>query len=187
MTNTDDTIAHTAFSGWRIALWGALIALFCLPVIAVQLSDEFDWTSSDFLFAAVFLTILGIGGEIALRVGRNAPHQLGIAIAALGGFLTVWINGAVGMLGSEDEVTNLYFIALVGIAVVASFLVWFRPAPMRWIMATLSASQFGVGIIAGLWTMPGHAIEWGVLAFFAVIWGASAACFHAAHTRAKGG
>lgn len=171
-------------NGWRIAGWGALLALLILPAIAMRYTSEVDWTASDFIFAAVLLSALGIGGEVALRVGRNAPHRLGIAIAALGGFLTVWINGAVGMLGSENEPTNLIFIGLVGVAIVASFLVWFRPGGMRWIMAVLSAGQFAVGIVAGLWTMPGHGVEWGVLAFFAIIWGASAACFHTAHRQA---
>ncbi len=182
--NANETHNRTcSLNGWRIAGWGALLALFALPAIAMQFTSEVDWTGSDFVFAAVLISALGIGAEIAVRVGRNVPHKVGIAIAALGGFLTVWINGAVGMIGSEDEATNLVFIALVGIAVVASLLVWFRPAAMRSIMAALSAGQFGVGIAAGLWTMPGHAVEWGVLGFFALIWGASAACFHVAHQR----
>lgn len=177
--------AGKALNGWRIAGWGVLAALLILPAIAMRFSPEVDWTVSDFVFAGIILAALGIGGEIALRVGRNAPHRSGIGIAALGSFLTVWINGAVGMLGSEDEPTNLIFIALVGVAIVASLLVWFRPSIMRWIMAALSAGQFAVGIAAGLWTMPGHAIEWGVLSFFALIWSASAACFHAANQRTK--
>lgn len=173
-------------NGWRTAGWGALVALLILPAIAMRLTPEVDWTASDFIFAAIILTALGIGGEIAFRVGRSAPHRMGIGIAAIGGFLTVWINGAVGMLGSEGEATNLAFIAMAGVAAVLSFLVWFRPSSMRWIMTVLSAGQFAVGVAAGFWTMPGHAIEWGVLAFFALIWGAAAACFHAANQRAKG-
>lgn len=187
MKTTEGTPIRSGLNGWRIAGWSALVALFCLPAIAMQFTKEVNWTASDFVFAAVFLTLLGVGGEIALRVGRNAPHRVGIAIAALGGFLTVWINGAVGMLGNEDEVTNLVFIAMAGIAIPISFLVWFRPGAMRWIMAALSAGQFAVGIAASLWTMPGHAVEWGVLGFFATIWGAAAAAFHVAWKRGRSG
>lgn len=177
------TESTRVFNGWRIAGWGALGALLVLPAIAMRVTEKVVWTASDFVFAAIILAALGIGGEIALRVGKNAPQRVGIGIAALGGFLTVWVNGAVGMLGSENEATNLAFIGLVGAGIVLSFAVWFRPAKMRWIVAALSAGQFAVGIAAGLWTMPGHAIEWGVLAFFALIWGVSAACFHAADKR----
>lgn len=178
---TDQNTSTGFFNGWRLAGWGALGALLCLPAVAMQLTDEVDWTASDFVFAAVLLAALGVGFEIALRIGRSAPHKIAMAIAALGGFLTVWVNMAVGMLGSEDEPTNLAFLAMVGVAIVASFLVWFRPGRMRWIMAALAVGQFMVGIAATTWTMPGHAVEWGVLGFFATIWGASAACFHAAH------
>lgn len=185
MDDVTGTTHKTAWNGWRMTGWSVLFALFFLPAIAMRFTAEVDWTASDFLFAAVLLSALGIGAEIAVRVGRNAPHRMGIAIGALGGFLTVWINGAVGMLGSENEVTNLAFIALVGIAVVASFSVWFRPGQMRLIAAALAIGQFAVGIAAGLWTMPGHAVEWGALAFLAAIWSASAACFHLAWKRAR--
>ena len=175
------TRGRTLFNGWRLAGWGALAALLCLPAVAMQLTGEVDWTASDFVFAAVLLTALGTGVEIAVRVGRSARHKVAIALAALGAFLTVWINMAVGIIGSEDEPTNLAFLAMVGMAIVASLLVSFRPGRMRWIMAALAAGQFAVGIAAATWTMPGHAVEWGALGFFATIWGASAACFHSAH------
>lgn len=183
MTDSDRVRRAGLVNGWRIAGWGAAVALLSIPAVAMRFTPEVNWTASDFVFAAILLAALGIGAEIALRVGRSAPHRLGIIIAALGGFLTVWVNGAVGILGDEGEPTNLMFIAMVGFAVVASFLVWFRAGPMRWVMATLSAGQFAVGIAASLWTMPGHSVEWGVLCFFALIWGASAVCFHFAHAR----
>lgn len=168
------------FNGWRIAGWGALLALLALPAIAMQFTPDVDWTGSDFLFAAVLLGMLGAGMELAVRSARNTPQRLGIALAVLGGFLTLWSNAAVGIIGSESEPTNLLFVGMVVLALVASLALKLRPAGMRWLMAALSAGQFVVGIVAGLWTMPGHAVEWGVLAFFALIWGASAGAFHRA-------
>ena len=167
-------------NGWRIASWGALLALLALPAIAMQFTPDVDWTGSDFLFAAVLLGMLGAGMELAVRSARNTPQRVGIALAVLAGFLTLWSNAAVGIIGNESEPTNLLFVAMVVFAVTASLALRLRPAGMRWLMAALSAGQFVVGVVAGLWTMPGHDVEWGVLAFFAIIWGASSGAFHRA-------
>ncbi|MXO73402.1 DUF2244 domain-containing protein [Alteraurantiacibacter buctensis] len=172
-------------TGWRIAGWGALAALLALPAIAMRMTPEVYWTGSDFLFAGVLLGVLGAGTELAIVVGRSAPHKVGIAIAVLALFLTVWINGAVGMLGSEDEPTNLAFIGMALAGVTVGLALRFRPAAMRWVMGGISVGQFAVGLVAMLWTMPGHAVEWGVLAFFALIWGASAWCFRLAAARGR--
>lgn len=173
-------------NGWRIAGWGALLALLVLPAIAMRFTREVQWTGSDFVFAAVLLFLLGFGVEVAMRIGRNAPQRVGMMIATLGGFMTVWINGAVGMIGSENEPINLTFIVMAGFGVLASLAVWFRPHIMRWIMGALALGQYGVGI-AALYEMPGHAVEWGVLTFFAFIWAGAAACFHRAVTAARAG
>lgn len=165
--------------GWRIAGWGAAAALLALPAIAMQFTTEVDWTPGDFLAAAIMLTALGTGLEIAVRVARGNAHLLGMIIAAFAGFLTMWANGAVGFIGHEGEPVNLGFYALVLAAAFASLAVWFRPRAMQWIAGLVAAGQFVPGF-AALWLMPGHAVEWGVLAFFAGLWGASALCFRTA-------
>lgn len=174
-----DAMAARWINGWRIAGWGALLALLLLPAIAMRFTPEVNWTASDFFFAAVLLFALGLGTELAVRVGRGGPQRLGMLAATVGGFLTVWITGAVGIIGSENEPLNFWFVLLVMGAVLASVLVWFRPAAMRWIIGAVALGQYGFGI-AALYRMPGHAVEWGVLTFFAMIWGFAALCFHRA-------
>ena len=174
-----DALAERWINGWRIAGWGALLALLILPAIAMRFTDEVNWTGSDFLFAAVLLFALGLGTEIAVRIGRGTPQRFGMLAATAGGFLTVWITGAVGIIGGENEAINVWFVLLVMAAALSSVLVWFHPARMRWIFGALALAQYGLGI-AALYEMPGHAVEWGVLTFFAMIWGFAALCFHRA-------
>ena len=50
---------------------------------------------------------------------------------------------------------------------------------MKWLMAFMAAAQFALGIGATQ-MMPGHAVEWGILAFFAGMWSVAAGCFHLA-------
>ncbi|MCH2486163.1 MAG: hypothetical protein MK010_00250 [Erythrobacter sp.] len=166
-------------NGWRIAGWSAALALLLLPAIAMRFTDEVDWTASDFVFAGVLLAALGIGLEIAVRVGRSGVHTLGLAIAAVAGFLTLWANAAVGFIGAEGEPVNIAISLMVVAAAIATLAVRFRPTVLRFVFALMALGQIGAGLYATS-AMPGHAVEWGVLLVFAAIWSTAALCFHRA-------
>ena len=38
---------------WRLTLWGGVLCLLLLPLIAMQFSKEVNWTASDFVVAAI--------------------------------------------------------------------------------------------------------------------------------------
>lgn len=176
MMTKQDHDTGRRLAGWRIAGWSAIAALLALPAIAMRFTDEVQWTAGDFLFAAILLIALGIGLEVSVRLARSRAHMAGLAIAALTGFLTMWANAAVGFIGSEDAPVNTGFFLLVVLALIASLIARLRPAPMRWITGIVAVGQIALGLLA-LATMPGHAVEWGVLAFFALLWGSASFCF----------
>ncbi|MHA6318394.1 hypothetical protein ACXYN8_12135 [Altererythrobacter sp. CAU 1778] len=168
---TITTLRH--FSGWRIAGWGSAAALLALPAIAMTLGADVDWSAGDFLFAAIMLGLLGAMIEFAARQ-RVLSRKAGLALFGLASFFTVWSNAAVGIIGDEDSPVNpAFFLAVIG-AVSLGAMLRFRARPMAVISAALSVLQFAIGIAATR-LMPGHAVEWGLLAFFAALWVISAA------------
>ncbi|MEC7817747.1 MAG: hypothetical protein VX454_03695 [Pseudomonadota bacterium] len=169
-------------NGWRIAGWSAALALVLLPAIAMGFTDEVDWTAIDFVFAGVLTFSLGIGIEIAVRVGRSGVHSLGLGIAAVAGFLTLWANAAVGFIGAEGEPVNIAISLMVVVAAILTLAARFRPNVLRYVFAAVALGQIAAGLYATS-AMPGHAVEWGVLTVFAGIWSAAALCFHRAATR----
>jgi len=168
----------TLFNGWRIAGWGSALALLLLPAMAMQFTEEVNWTASDFVFAAILLGFVGTVIELAARFARPGTARIGYMLAGLTAFLTFWSNAAVGIIGDEDAV-NVFFFLMVLAALVAGMMVRFRAGPMRWIAVMLAIGQYAVGI-AALSMMPGHAVEWGFLTFFALLWLSAAWCFHSA-------
>jgi len=79
----------------RLALGTALVLL--VPLLAMQFTDEVDWTLSDFLAAGALLFGAGLAYQLAAprvssRVRRAA---VGLAIGAV--LLIVWIALAVGI------------------------------------------------------------------------------------------
>lgn len=162
-------------NGWRIAGWGCIIALLMLPALAMQITDEVNWTVGDFVFAAILLGFVGTVVELAVRFARPGAPRIGYIIAGFTAFFTFWSNAAVGIIGDEDSV-NLFFYLIVLGAIVAAIVVRFRPGAMRWIAVLLAIGQYAVGI-AALNMMPGHAVEWGFLTIFALFWITASWCF----------
>ncbi|MFO6446777.1 hypothetical protein ACLBKU_06480 [Erythrobacter sp. NE805] len=186
MTDTANPPRRPLLNGWRIAGWGSLGAILLLPALAMRLEVAgVDWTASDFVFAALLLGFLGGVVELAVRFARGRAGRAGFLLAGFTAFFTVWSNAAVGIIGEDDRVNSLFFLMVIA-GLVASAAMRFRPRAMRWIAGALAAGQYAAGI-ASLWMMPGHATEWGVLTMLALLWGASAWCFHrAAHTPRAG-
>ncbi|WP_338424372.1 hypothetical protein [Sphingopyxis kveilinensis] len=174
----NDVFARRAplLNGWRIAGWGSLLALLALPALVMQITGAVKWTASDFIFAAIMLGLVGTMAEFAVRFARPGAPRIGYVVAGLTAFFTVWSNAAVGIIGDEDSVNAFFYLMVLG-AMAAAIVVRFRPAAMRSIAMLLAIGQYAVGI-AALNMMPGHAVEWGFLTIFALLWLTAAWCFH---------
>lgn len=174
--NTDASSTRPSFlNGWRIAGWGSLLAILLLPAFAIKFTAEVNWTASDFVFAAMLLGFLGTVVELAVRLARPGGQRIGYVVAGMTTFLTLWSNAAVGIIGDDDFVNSFFVIMIIAAMVIGGF-ARFRPGMMKWLTTALGIGQYGTGI-AALFLMPGHAVEWGILTFFAMLWFVSSWCF----------
>ena len=84
--------------GWRLALWGVLIALLIASFVAMQITVEVVWDWFDFAVAALLLAGVGLAIELAFRfINRLAWRRVAIAaIVSVG--MVIWIQGAVGLI-----------------------------------------------------------------------------------------
>jgi hypothetical protein len=98
----------------RIAGWSLAAGLLALPAVAMQFTDEVDWSAGDFLFAAIVFAIVGGLLELAARASASLAYRVGAAIAVATGFLTIWITLAVGIVGAEDNPQNILYFGIVG-------------------------------------------------------------------------
>ena len=82
----------------RVVLGTAAILL--IPFVAMQFTGEVDWSTGDFVIAAVLLAGTGMLFELAKAGLRTRGSRLiaGAAIAFC--FLFVWAELAVGLVGS---------------------------------------------------------------------------------------
>jgi hypothetical protein len=82
----------------RIALVTAAILL--VPLIAMQFTREVDWSVGDFVIAGVLLMGSGLLFDLAARRIRTRKARLLTMGAIALGFVFVWAELAVGIVGS---------------------------------------------------------------------------------------
>jgi len=71
------------------------ISILLLPLIAMQFTDEVNWTIGDFVMAAILLTILLI--EFVLEMVQSESYRTVIILAILILLLLFWAELAVGI------------------------------------------------------------------------------------------
>jgi len=133
---------------WRFAGWSIAALLLLLPLVAMQFTREVNWTPFDFAFAAVMIGGVGIAFELTVRATRNNAYRGGVAIALAAAFLLIWINGAVGIIGDEDNPLNLLYIGVIAIAFGGMAWTRFRARGASRAMTMAAIANVAVGLVA---------------------------------------
>ena len=78
----------------------ATILILMIPMVAMQFTDEVDWSPADFVIMGVLLFSTGLTFELVSRKIRTTANRVvfGIILATL--FLLIWAELAVGVFGS---------------------------------------------------------------------------------------
>lgn len=149
MTNTTQQAAPQR-NIWRVIGWGGAVALILTPLVAMQFTNEVNWDETDFIAAAIIFGIVGGLIELAVRISTNWYFRFGAIFAVLAGFMVVWANLAVGMIGNEDNPVNLWFGAVLFIAIAGAILSRFHKRAMATAMLAAGSAQALIGLFAGI-------------------------------------
>ncbi len=87
----------------NLRLLGILIGaamLLLIPLIAMRFTDEVDWDLFDFIVMGVLLSGTGLLLELVLRMVKQTRYRLALCATVLFGFLVVWAELAVGVIGT---------------------------------------------------------------------------------------
>lgn len=78
----------------------AVAFLLLIPLIAMQFTDEVDWSLFDFIVAGILLLGTGLMCELVMRKVSNIRHRVIICLAILGALFLIWAELAVGIFGT---------------------------------------------------------------------------------------
>lgn len=74
--------------------------LLLIPFIAMQFTNEVNWTLSDFVVAGILLLGTGLLCELVIRKVKNFKSRFAICAALLVALLLIWLELAVGIFGT---------------------------------------------------------------------------------------
>jgi len=96
-TMTGNHVTKPALGKSLLAVALVTAAVLMIPLVAMQFTNEVNWTGSDFVAAGVLLALAGLVLTFALHTVRSAKSRL-LAIGLVGlGFLYCWAEMAVGI------------------------------------------------------------------------------------------
>lgn len=129
-------------------------AILTVPLITMQFSDEVRWTLFDFVAAGVFLLGTGMAFELIARKATTSAHRIAVAMALAGMLLLVWINLAVGIIGTENNPANLMYAGVLGVGVIGALFARLQPTGMTYVLLVMAFAQASIAtfsLVAGLW------------------------------------
>jgi len=165
---------------WRWLGWGGAVALLLVPLVL-----QFPWTLSDFIFAGAVFGIVGGTFELAIRKSGNRWYRGGVAVALATSFLLVWLNGAVGIIGNEDNPANLMFMVVILMAIAGAIAARFEAPGMARAMFVAAGAETLIAVIVlanrlGATEPPGFPGVPILIVGFAGMWGLSGFLFRRA-------
>jgi len=178
-TNTGNNSARRG-NRWRPAVWGAAAGLLLLPLVAMQFTKDVVWTSLDFIvFGSMLLVACGTY-ELGARMSRNTAYRAAFGVAIVAGFFMVWVNLAVGIIGTEHNPANLMFGGVLVVGVIGALIARFRPWGMVRALIATAVAQVLVVVIAVAAAISFDFALVGLTGFFVAMWLTSAGLFRKA-------
>ena len=83
-----------------IAILLTVAVLLLIPLIAMQFTDEVNWTLSDFVVMGILLLGTGLMCELLLRKVKKIGYRVVLVGIVLTAFLLIWLELAVGIFGT---------------------------------------------------------------------------------------
>ncbi len=161
----------------RVLAWSAAAVILLLPAVAMQFTDEVNWTAGDFILMGMMLLVACGSFELATRVTRSLAYVVASAVAVGAAFLMTWINLAVGIIGSEDNPANLMFAGVLLVGFTGALLALFESRGMARAMLAAALAQALVAVAA---VVIYKAYTLVISAFFIVLWLTAAALYRRA-------
>lgn len=165
-----------------IALGTAFILM--LPLVAMQFTNQVVWTLADFAAAGALLFGTGLTYELVAKKWDNIAYRVAVGVALAAGLLLVWMNLAIGLIGSEDNPANLMYGGVLAVGIIGTFIARFQSHGMARALFATALAQVLVAVIAMIaelgspWNGPREILI--LNGFFVALWVGSAWLFQRA-------
>jgi hypothetical protein len=152
----------------RQIIWVVIAGLILIIPLAMRFTNEVQWNEA----IAYSVILLAAGGAYELwqyLKTRSSTYRFAFGIGLAGAFLLFWANGAVGIIGSENNPANLMYGAVFTVGLIGSLISRFKPRGMARTLFSAALVQILIPIIAlSVWPAKASWGEAGVIGVFAI-------------------
>ncbi len=130
----------------RIAIVTGLILM--IPLVAMQFVEGWNWSLIDFIAAGALIFGTGLSYELISRKGSTTKYKIAAGIAIGAAFLLIWINMAVGFIGSGANLPNVMYFGVICLGMIGATVARLQPKGMAYTMFAMATAQFLVPVVA---------------------------------------
>jgi len=146
--NSIDGFNPKPLSQSALTVAGVAAAFLLIPLIAMQFSTDVNWTISDFIFAFVMIFGTGFTYKLVTRTTSDVTYRIAVGFTVFSALLLVWVNLAVGIVGSEDNPFNVLYFGVLFVGIIGSLFVRFQAKGMIYVLGVASLVIVGITIAA---------------------------------------
>jgi hypothetical protein len=164
--------------------------LLLIPAAAMLVHAEgWAWNAADFVVMWLLLATAIAAYKFVAHQAPNRAYRFAAGLTVATGVVLVWVNGAVGLIGSEDNPANLLYGGVLATGLGAAAIARLRPHGMaRALWVTAAAQGIVPGIALIFWPAdfaPGIAPVFGLNFAFVLLFAAAALLFRRADSETK--
>jgi hypothetical protein len=139
-----------ARNAYRPVLGVALgtVAILMIPFVGMRISNDWNWALFDFIVMGALIFGTGLAYVLITRKGGPMAYRFAVGMALAAAFLLVWLNLAVGIIGSEDNPANLMYFGVLAVGFLGAIIVELRPQGMARTLFAMAIAQAVVPVIA---------------------------------------
>lgn len=83
-----------------VVIYSAVAVILSIPLIAMQFTNEVNWTASDFLIMGVLLFATAFAVDLVLKKVKTFKSRLILVLGIVALLMIIWAEMAVGIFGS---------------------------------------------------------------------------------------
>jgi hypothetical protein len=164
--------------------------ILLIPAMAMLFRVEgWAWDIADFIVMWLLIASVMLAYKLVTRKAVSAAYRMAAGLTLTTGLLLIWMNGAVGLIGSEDNPANVMYAGVLAIGVIGAVFARLEPLGMAVTMVAMAVAQFSVPVVAlVIWPgdfSPGVLPVFGLNGVFVLMFAVSALLF--ARAGRKGG
>jgi hypothetical protein len=165
--------------------------ILLIPGAAMLFKVEgWAWDAGSFIVFWILIAGSVLAYKLVTSKSANRTYRIAAGVALATGVFLIWINGAVGLIGSEDNPANLMYAGVLGVGVIGAVIARLEPLGMAWALFATALAQFLVPVVALIvWRTdfsPGVVQVFGLNFVFVLLFAGAALLFRHAGTASGG-